>query len=55
MDDELVAVEIEVNPLVGAAAFFAAEDVPVEGSCFLQIIDGDGDVEGCYFFHYFQR
>ena len=27
VDDELVAVKIEVYPLVGAAAFFAAEDI----------------------------
>ena len=32
---ELVAIEIEINPLVGATSFFAAEDVPVKSSCFL--------------------
>lgn len=55
VDDELMAKQIEVDPLVGAAAFFAAEDVAIECSCFLQIIDRNGDVEGCDFFHYFQR
>ncbi len=33
--NELVAIEIKINPLIGATAFFAAEDVPVKGSCFL--------------------
>ena len=35
MNDELVAIEIEINPLIGAASFFATEDVPVKSSCFL--------------------
>ena len=30
VDDELVAVKIEVHPLIGAAAFFAAEDIAIE-------------------------
>ena len=32
---ELMAIEIEINPLVGTTSFFAAEDVPVKSSCFL--------------------
>jgi hypothetical protein len=35
VNNELVAIEIEINPLIGATSFFAAEDVPVKSSCFL--------------------
>ena len=55
VDDELVAVEIEVHPGIGASAFFAAQHVAIEFSGLLQIIDGDGDVKGGEFFHLFVK
>ena len=43
---DLVAVEIEVDPLVGRASFGAAEQLPVETACGLEVVDGEGEVEG---------
>jgi len=45
MRDELVAVQVEVNPMVGAATFRAAEDGCVEVAGGVEIIDGEGNVE----------
>lgn len=44
--DDLVAEEVEVDPMPGAAALGAAEDgaVEVAGGC--EVVDGEGDVEG---------
>jgi hypothetical protein len=53
VDDELMAVEIEVHPGVGASAFFATKDIAIELSCFREIVDGDGDVKGGELFHFF--
>ena len=44
--DDLVAVEIEVDPVVGAAAFRAAEDGCVEVARGVEVVDRKGDVKG---------
>ena len=46
MRDDLVAVEIEVDPVVGAAAFGAAEDGCVEVASGVEVVDWKGDVKG---------
>src|SRR5207302_2661293 len=43
--DDLVAVEIEVDPVVAGAAFGAAEQAAVEGARLGQVTDGKGEVE----------
>lgn len=35
VNNELVAIQIEIHPGIRAAAFFAAEDIPIKDSCFL--------------------
>ncbi len=44
--DDLVAVEIEVDPVVGAAAFGAGEDGAVEVARGVEVVDWKGDVKG---------
>src|SRR6202034_2705072 len=44
--DDLVAVEVEVDPVVGAAAFGAGEDGAVEVARGVEVVDWEGDVEG---------
>jgi len=43
--DDLVAEEVEVDPLVRAAAFGTAERGAVEVACGIEVVDGEGDVE----------
>jgi len=45
MRDDLMAEEIEVDPLRGAASFRAAEDGSVEGAGCIEVVDGEGDVK----------
>ncbi len=42
---DLVAVEVEVNPVFGAAAFGAAQDPAVEAARLGNVIDREGDVK----------
>jgi hypothetical protein len=52
--DDLVAEEIEVDPLGGAAAFGTAQSCSVEGAGGFEVVDGKGNVkgsEGHYFHH----
>ena len=46
MGYDLMAKEIEVNPLRAAAAFRAAEDGAVEVAGGGEVVYGEGDVEG---------
>ena len=46
MSDDLMAVEIEVDPFIGAAALGAAEDVAVERSREREVVHGERDMEG---------
>ena len=46
MGDDLVAVEIEVDPLVRRSPFWAAHHPTPEGAGFFEIADGEGQVEG---------
>ena len=46
MDHHLVAKQVEVHPVVAAAAFFAPEYLPVKGAAFFEVVNGDGDVKG---------
>ena len=46
MGDDLVAVEIEIDPMVGAAAFGAAEQFAVEAPRGGKVVDRKGEVEG---------
>jgi len=43
--DDLMAEEIEVDPLGGAAALRAAKSLAVEGAGGGEVVDGEGDVE----------
>ncbi len=45
MGDDLVAEEVEVDPVVGASAFRAAEQAAVESARGLEVVDGEGEVE----------
>ena len=45
MTDELMTVEIEIDPIGRAAAFAAAEDILVEAACLLDVAHLYGDVE----------
>src|SRR6266851_2362349 len=44
--DDLVAEEIEVDPLCRAAAFGATERGAVEGTSGIEVVDGEGDMKG---------
>ena len=46
MGDDLVAVEIEVDPVLGAAPFGAAQQLAVEAARGGQIVDRKGEMEG---------
>ena len=46
MGDDLMAEEVEVDPVVGAAALRAAQDGAVKVACGGEIVNGEGDVEG---------
>ena len=46
MGDDLVAVEIEIDPMLGASAFGAAEQLAVEAARRGEVIDRKGEVEG---------
>ncbi len=45
MGDQLVAVEIEVDPVVCGSPLGATEQTAVEGSRRVEVVDGDGEVE----------
>jgi hypothetical protein len=45
MRDELMAVEVEVDPPVGAAAFAAAEQLTVKPSRGGEVVDGKGQMK----------
>ena len=53
VDDELVAIKIEVHPLIGAATFFAAEDIAIELSCGIEVIYGNSYVKWSELLHFF--
>ena len=44
--DDLVAVEAEVDPVIGGAAFRAVEDGAVKMARGGEVVDGKGDVKG---------
>ena len=46
MSNDLVAEEIEVDPVFGASPFGKTENSPVKVTCFFEIIDRKGDVKG---------
>ena len=46
MGDDLVAEEVEVDPVVGAAALRAAQNGAVKVACGGEVVDGEGDVKG---------
>jgi hypothetical protein len=45
MRDDLVAVEIEIDPMLGAAAFGAAEQLPVKAARGGEVVDRKGEME----------
>ena len=53
VNDELVAVKIEVHPLIGAAAFFAAEDIAIELSCSVEVIYGNSYMKRGDLLHFY--
>ena len=46
MRDDLMAEEVEVDPLVSGASFGAAESLAIEGASGVEVIDRKGNVEG---------
>jgi hypothetical protein len=44
--DDLVAEEVEVDPVIGAAAFGTAENLAIKEAGGGEIVDGKGDVKG---------
>jgi hypothetical protein len=40
MRDDLMPVEIEIDPLIRAASLFALENASVEFACGIEIVDG---------------
>src|SRR5690606_25954064 len=44
--DDLVAVEVEIDPFRAAAAFGAADDTAPEGARGGEVVDREGEVEG---------
>jgi hypothetical protein len=46
MGDDLMTIEIEIDPVVGAPPFGAAEQLAVEAARSGKIVDGKGEVEG---------
>lgn len=46
MGDDLVTVEIKVDPVRAGAAFFTAEQVKIEGARCGEIVGGEGEMEG---------
>jgi hypothetical protein len=51
VDDELVAEQIEVDPLVGTSAFFTTEYIAVKSTGLDEVVDGDGYVERSKLLH----
>ena len=51
MDNELMAEQIEVDPLVAASAFFAAENIAIKCPGLDEIINGDCYMERADLFH----
>ena len=51
MGDDLVAKEVEIDPRAGATTFRKTEDLTVETTRFLNVVNREGNVEGAYFFH----
>ena len=45
MRDDLMAVEVEIDPMVGASAFRAPEQLAVKGPRSREVVDRKGEVE----------
>ena len=45
VSNDLVAVEIEVDPTLRATAFLAAENAAIKLTCCFEIVDGESEVE----------
>jgi hypothetical protein len=46
MRDDLVAMQVEVDPMLGASAFRAAEQLTIEAASGIEVVDWERDVEG---------
>jgi hypothetical protein len=46
MGDDLMAVEIEVHPMWAGATFFAAKEIEIERAAGVEVVAGEGEVEG---------
>ena len=46
MGDDLVTVEIEVHPVRAGAPFSAAEEVEIKRAAGVEVVGGEGEVEG---------
>ena len=44
--DDLVAVEVEIDPMLGAPAFRAAEQLAVKAARGREVVDREGEMEG---------
>ena len=51
MGDDLVAEEVEVNPVIGAAALGAAQDGAVKVAGGRKVVNREGDVERAHRAH----
>ena len=47
MSDDLMAEEVEIDPLVRASPFVASKQRTIEGSRGSKIVDREGDVKRC--------
>jgi len=43
---ELMAVQVEIDPVIGAASFRAAKQLPIEAARRGKVVDRKGEVEG---------
>ena len=45
MSDDLMAVQVEVDPILGASSFRAAEKLAIETPCLGKIVDREGQMK----------
>jgi hypothetical protein len=46
MGDDLVTVEVEIDPMFGASALGAAEQIAIEAARGVEVVDRKGEMEG---------
>jgi hypothetical protein len=46
MRHDLMTMKVEIDPMVGASPFAAAEQLAVEATCRGKVVDREGEMEG---------